>query len=79
MHTFGFPVHLNELIKICDLWKIPIIEDAAESLGSLYYGKPVGGFGKVGAFSFNGNKIITSGGGGAITTNLIKLGDKLSF
>lgn len=69
MHTFGFPVHLDELIKICKKWNIPIVEDAAESLGSSYKGKPTGSFGKVGAFSFNGNKIVTCGGGGSIVTN----------
>jgi aminotransferase in exopolysaccharide biosynthesis len=76
MHTFGFPVHLDELIRICQLWKIPVVEDAAESLGSEYKGKPTGGLGDVGVFSFNGNKIVTSGGGGAIVTNNIALGAK---
>ena len=79
MHTYGFPVHLNELIRVCKLWQIPIVEDAAESLGSQYKGKPLGSFGKVSAFSFNGNKIVTSGGGGAITTNNIKLGERAKF
>lgn len=76
MHTFGFPVHLDELIIICDKWKIPIVEDAAESLGSEYKGKPTGSFGKLGTFSFNGNKIVTCGGGGVIVTNDISLGEK---
>lgn len=76
MHTFGFPVHLDELIAVCDAWNIPIVEDAAESLGSEYKGKPTGGFGKVGAFSFNGNKIVTSGGGGVLVTNDLSLGEK---
>ena len=79
MHTFGFPVHLDELIQICGKWKIPIVEDAAESLGSLYKGKPVGSFGEIAAFSFNGNKIITAGGGGAITTKNTILGDRAKF
>jgi aminotransferase in exopolysaccharide biosynthesis len=79
MHTFGFPVHLDELIRVCNLWKIPMVEDAAESLGSEYKGKPTGSFGEVGAFSFNGNKIVTSGGGGAITTNNIEIGEKAKF
>ena len=79
MHTFGFPVHLDELITVCNQWHIPIVEDAAESLGSEYKNKPTGGFGKVGAFSFNGNKIATSGGGGAIVTNNIDLGTKAKF
>lgn len=76
MHTFGFPVHLDELLTVCEKWKIVLIEDAAESLGSLYKGKPTGSIGKLGAFSFNGNKIVTSGGGGAIVTNDIELGVK---
>jgi perosamine synthetase len=76
MHTFGFPVHLDELIIICNYWNIPIVEDAAESIGSEYKGKPTGSFGKLGVFSFNGNKIVTSGGGGAIVTNDIQLGIK---
>ena len=79
MHTFGFPVHLDELIKLCNLWKIPIVEDAAESLGSQYNGMPTGSFGEVGAFSFNGNKIVTAGAGGAITTKNIALGDRAKF
>ena len=76
MHTFGFPVHLDELIRICNLWKIPVVEDAAESLGSEYKGRPTGSLGDVGVFSFNGNKIVTSGGGGAIVTNSVALGEK---
>jgi aminotransferase in exopolysaccharide biosynthesis len=76
MHTFGFPVHLDELITVCEAWNIPVVEDAAESLGSEYKGKPTGGFGKVGAFSFNGNKIVTSGGGGVLVTNDLSLGEK---
>lgn len=79
MHTFGFPVHIDELIKVCKSWRIPIVEDAAESLGSEYKGKPTGSFGEVGAFSFNGNKIVTSGGGGAITTNNIEIGERAKF
>jgi perosamine synthetase len=76
MHTFGFPVHMDELITICTSWKIPIVEDAAESLGSEYKGIPTGSLGEIGVFSFNGNKIVTSGGGGALTTNNEKLGIK---
>ena len=79
MHTFGFPVHLDELITVCNSWKIPIIEDAAESLGSQYKDKPIGGFGEVAAFSFNGNKIVTAGAGGAITTKNIALGNRAKF
>ena len=76
MHTFGFPVHLDELIIICKKWNISIVEDAAESIGSEYKGMPTGSFGKLGVFSFNGNKIVTSGGGGAIVTNDLDLGIK---
>lgn len=76
MHTFGFPVHLDEISAICKQWNIPLVEDAAESLGSEYKGKPTGSFGAVGAFSFNGNKIVTSGGGGALVTNNIVLAER---
>jgi perosamine synthetase len=76
MHTFGFPVHLEELMIICKKWNIPIVEDAAESIGSEYKGLPTGSFGKLGVFSFNGNKIVTSGGGGAIVTSDLDLGIK---
>jgi dTDP-4-amino-4,6-dideoxygalactose transaminase len=76
MHTFGFPVHLDELKQVCDDWNIPIVEDAAESLGSEYKDKPTGSFGEIGVFSFNGNKIVTCGGGGAIVTNDEELGVK---
>lgn len=74
MHTFGFPVHLDELLAICSHWKIPVVEDAAESLGSYYKGKHTGSFGTLGVFSFNGNKIVTCGGGGMIVTQDENLG-----
>ena len=76
MHTFGFPVHLDELTTICYKWNIPVVEDAAESIGSEYKGKPTGSFGTLGVFSFNGNKIVTSGGGGVIVTNDLQIGIK---
>ncbi len=79
MHTFGFPVKIDELIKICSDWKIPVVEDAAESLGSEYKSQPTGSFGEVGVFSFNGNKIVTSGGGGALVTNNADLGIKAKY
>lgn len=79
MHTFGFPAHLDELILICKKWSIPIVEDAAESIGSNYKGKSTGSFGEVAGFSFNGNKVITSGGGGVITTNNIELAKRAKF
>lgn len=79
MHTFGFPVHLDELIAVCKRWNIPLVEDSAESLGSMYKGKHTGSFGLFGAFSFNGNKTVTSGGGGAIVTNHENLGAKAKY
>lgn len=64
MHTFGHPVHLDELVEVCNEWHIELVEDAAESIGSLYKGRHTGTFGRIGALSFNGNKTITTGGGG---------------
>lgn len=69
MHTFGHPVDLDALSDTCTRYHLEIIEDAAESLGSLYKGKHTGNWGRVSALSFNGNKVITTGGGGAILTN----------
>lgn len=69
MHTFGLPCRIDEIQNICSQWNIAVVEDAAESLGSYYKGKHTGTFGKLGVFSFNGNKTITCGGGGAIITN----------
>jgi len=69
MHTFGHPCKIDEIKEICDKYQIFLIEDAAESVGSIYKGKHTGTFGQVGVMSFNGNKIITSGGGGCIVTN----------
>lgn len=74
MHTFGHPVHLNELLAVCNEYHIELVEDAAESIGSLYKGKHTGTFGKIGALSFNGNKTITTGGGGMMLFNDEKLG-----
>lgn len=69
MHTFGHPCEIDAIKVICNQWCIPLVEDAAESLGSFYKGKHTGTFGLLSAISFNGNKIITAGGGGAIITN----------
>ncbi|OUR98824.1 aminotransferase DegT [Halobacteriovorax marinus] len=77
MHTFGHPVKINELVKVCKEFHIKLIEDAAESLGSYYEGKHTGCFGELAVLSFNGNKIITTGGGGAILTNDSVLADRL--
>ena len=74
MHTFGHPVHLDELIEVCNEYHIKLVEDAAESIGSLYKGKHTGTFGKIGALSFNGNKTITTGGGGMMLFNDEELG-----
>ena len=66
MHTYGHPVELDEIVVICKKWKLVLIEDAAESLGSFYRGRHTGTFGDFGAISFNGNKVITTGGGGMV-------------
>jgi len=69
MHTFGHPCRIDEIKEICAAWKLTLTEDAAESLGSFYKDKHTGTFGELGIFSFNGNKIVTSGGGGVIVTD----------
>lgn len=66
MHTFGHPVELDALVDVCARWKLALVEDAAESLGSFYKGRHTGTFGQLGTLSFNGNKIITTGGGGMV-------------
>jgi perosamine synthetase len=68
MHAFGHPTDMDALAEVAARWRITLIEDAAESLGSRYKGRPVGRHGHVSALSFNGNKIVTTGGGGAILT-----------
>lgn len=69
VHLYGTPAKMDEIIKICKKHNVPLIEDAAESLGSLYNGQQTGTFGEYGAFSFNGNKIITTSGGGMLVSN----------
>ena len=69
MHSYGHPCRIDEIKKICDEYYIFLIEDAAESVGSFYKNKHTGTFGELGAMSFNGNKIVTAGGGGCIITN----------
>jgi UDP-N-acetylbacillosamine transaminase len=66
MHTFGHPVELDELLAVCNKWNLALVEDAAESLGSFYKGRHTGTIGRFSALSFNGNKIITTGGGGML-------------
>jgi aminotransferase in exopolysaccharide biosynthesis len=74
MHTFGHPVKIEQIAKICLHYNIILVEDAAESIGSFLKGVHTGNFGKLAAFSFNGNKTVTCGGGGVIITNDEKLG-----
>jgi len=69
MHTFGFPCRIQQICDICEFWNIPVIEDAAESLGSYVEKKHTGTFSLIASLSFNGNKIITTGGGGMILTD----------
>lgn len=69
MHTFGFPLRIAEVVAVCDEYGIPVVEDAAESLGSYVGGRHTGTFGKLATLSFNGNKTITTGGGGMIVTD----------
>lgn len=76
MHTFGHPVEMDELIAVCNKWNLTLIEDAAESLGSYYKGKHTGTLGEYAAFSFNGNKIITTGGGGIVMCQSAESGSK---
>ena len=74
MHTFGHPCKMDSIVEICNRYHIPVVEDAAESIGSYYKGKHTGTFGKLGILSFNGNKTITTGGGGMILTDDVELG-----
>ena len=76
MHTFGHPCEIEAIKQTCSQWHIALVEDAAESLGSFYKDKHTGTFGLLGAISFNGNKIVTAGGGGAIITNDEQLAKK---
>jgi len=79
MHTYGFMCRISEILTICNDWGIPCVEDAAEALGSQSRGKSAGSFGSLGTFSFNGNKIITAGGGGVIVSNDMDLGLKAKY
>jgi perosamine synthetase len=74
MHVFGHPSNLDALAAVATRWKLQLIEDASESLGSSYHGEHTGNRGVLSALSFNGNKVITTGGGGAILTNDLELG-----
>ncbi len=77
MHTFGFPCRIEELVALCQAWNIPVVEDAAESLGSYIGEQHTGTFGTLGVFSFNGNKVATAGGGGCVITNDEALGKRI--
>ena len=76
VHIFGHPCKIEEIVEVAARYKIAVVEDAAESLGSFYKDKHTGTFGKLGTISFNGNKIITTGGGGAILTDDDRLADQ---
>ena len=76
MHTFGHPVDLDGLSRVCGRFGLTMIEDAAESLGSFYRGRHTGTWGRIGALSFNGNKIVTTGGGGALLIDDPDLADR---
>jgi dTDP-4-amino-4,6-dideoxygalactose transaminase len=79
VHLYGMPANMVEIVRIGSRYGIPVIEDAAEALGSLYMDKPVGSFGKMAILSFNGNKIISTSGGGALLSNDKKLITKARF
>ena len=79
VHLYGMPALLEELLAVADKYGIPVVEDAAESLGSRYRKQQTGTFGKIGIYSFNGNKIITTSGGGAIITNDPEIAAQVRF
>ncbi len=79
VHLYGMPSKMDELLAVSNKYDIPIIEDAAEAIGSLYGGKALGTFGEIGIFSFNGNKVITTSGGGAIVSDKSKYCKKATF
>lgn len=79
VHLYGMPAKMDEIMEIANRYSIPVIEDAAEALGSRYKGKHVGSFGKMAILSFNGNKIITTSGGGSLISNEKELIDKARF
>ena len=79
VHLYGMPAKMREIVAICERYGVPLIEDAAEALGSTYYGQAMGTFGALGILSFNGNKIITTSGGGALLSNNAEWIEKARF
>ncbi|MFC4164319.1 aminotransferase class I/II-fold pyridoxal phosphate-dependent enzyme [Epilithonimonas zeae] len=79
VHLYGMPAMMDELLEVCNKYDIPLVEDSAESLGSTYKGRHCGTFGEFALLSFNGNKIITTSGGGALVTNTKEQKDKTIF
>jgi dTDP-4-amino-4,6-dideoxygalactose transaminase len=79
VHLYGMPAKMDELLAVCQKYEIPMIEDAAEALGSAYKGKKMGTFGELGVFSYNGNKIITTSGGGSLVSNNLEHIQKARF
>ena len=79
VHLYGMPAKLPELLALAQEFDIPVLEDAAEALGASWELQPLGGFGRVGVFSFNGNKILTTGGGGALVTHDRALAERVRF
>ena len=79
VHLYGMPARMSEITSIANEFNIPVIEDAAEALGSNIHGKPCGSFGDFGVLSFNGNKIITTSGGGALVSNDAEMIEKARF
>lgn len=79
VHLYGTPAKLSEILEICNRYQVPLIEDAAESLSSTYEGKQTGTFGKIGIYSFNGNKIITTSGGGMLVSDEEAITKKATF
>jgi dTDP-4-amino-4,6-dideoxygalactose transaminase len=79
VHLFGMPAKMKEIMEIAGKYSIPVLEDAAEAFGSTYLGSSCGTFGKIGVFSFNGNKIITSGGGGALVSSEVSIIERAKY
>lgn len=79
VHLYGTPAKLSEIMEVCNRYQVPLVEDAAESLSSTYEGKQTGTFGKIGIYSFNGNKIITTSGGGMLVSDEEAITKKATF